>query len=269
MRKTFNNIINKNWIEWFIGFCDADGNFQVFPKKRSYVKKSGISSDYFNIGYGFHVSLNFKDFPLLQKAQVNLSNIGHIYEYPLRDEARFSVTKLIELNYLIENVLDVCPLISEHQRKRFALFKYGILNKVNRVETMEDYKKILYSKYNTSPILDNYYTEGTAFDNWILGFINGEGCFHFSKRGHLVFYIEHTDKNCLMLIKKRLDLSPNILDRGNRKGTRQNTYSLFISSQKDLINLIKLIENPLLNGLEGYKLIQYNNWIQNKPSLQN
>ena len=95
MIKTFNNIINKNWIEWFIGFCDADGNFQVFPKKRSYDKKSGISSDYFNIGYGFHVSLNFKDFPLLQKAQVNLSNIGHIYEYPLRDEARFSVTKLI------------------------------------------------------------------------------------------------------------------------------------------------------------------------------
>ena len=27
MRKTFNNIKIQNWIEWFIGFCDADGNF--------------------------------------------------------------------------------------------------------------------------------------------------------------------------------------------------------------------------------------------------
>lgn len=21
------------WVEWFVGFCDADANFQVFPKK--------------------------------------------------------------------------------------------------------------------------------------------------------------------------------------------------------------------------------------------
>ena len=21
------------WLEWFVGFCDADANFQVFPKK--------------------------------------------------------------------------------------------------------------------------------------------------------------------------------------------------------------------------------------------
>ena len=47
------------WLEWFVGFCDADANFQVFPKKRSYVKKSGISSNYYNIGYGFHVSVFF------------------------------------------------------------------------------------------------------------------------------------------------------------------------------------------------------------------
>ena len=103
--------------------------FKCFLKKRSYVKKSGISSNYYNIGYGFNVSLNIKDLSLLQKAQQNLNNIGHICEYPLRDEARFSVTKLIELNYLIDNICDVSPLITEHQRKRYAIFKYGIFNK--------------------------------------------------------------------------------------------------------------------------------------------
>jgi hypothetical protein len=121
------------------------------------------------------------------------------------------------------------------------------------VETMEEFKEFLNSEYELSPVLDNYYNEGTAFDNWIIGFINGEGCFNLHNRGHLVFYIEHTDKNSLDLIKKRLDLGPNVLDRGNRNDTRQNTYSLSISSKKDLLSLRELLENPLLNRLEGYK----------------
>jgi cupin superfamily acireductone dioxygenase involved in methionine salvage len=68
---------------------------------------------------------------------------------------------------------------------------------------MEDYKEFLNSEYVLSPVLESFYKEGTAFDNWILGFINGEGCFHIHNKGHLVFYIEHTDKNSLDLIKKR------------------------------------------------------------------
>jgi len=89
--KTFNNSTNQNWIEWFIGFCYADG--KVFPKLRSYIKKDGTTSNYYNIGYGFHISLSSKDLPLLLNIQTQLNNIGHIYEYPSRDEARFAVTK--------------------------------------------------------------------------------------------------------------------------------------------------------------------------------
>src|SRR5438034_4791928 len=152
MVKTFNNSINKNWIEWFIGFCDADGNFQVFTKLRSYVKKDGTTSKNYNIGYGFHISLSSKDLPLLLDIQKRLNNIGHIYEYPARDEARFSVTKLEELNYLIENVFDLGHLITEHQRSRYAIFRYGVSNKFNRVETMEEYKEFLNSKYELNPV---------------------------------------------------------------------------------------------------------------------
>lgn len=82
MRRAFNNTINRNWIEWFIGFCDADANFQVFPKVRSYLKKDGTPSNYYNIGYGFHISLSSKDLPLLKSIQNILNGIGHIYEYP-------------------------------------------------------------------------------------------------------------------------------------------------------------------------------------------
>ena len=154
------------------------------------------------------------------------------------------------------------PLLTQHQRERYARLKYGVLNNFVRVETLEKYKEFLLLRRNyvEAEIADSYYTLGTAFDNWILGFINGEGCFYVHKKGHLVFYIEHTDKQVLELIKRRLDLGPNILERGNRNNTRQNTYALTVSSKKDILSIRSLCENPLLNKLEGYKLVQYNNW---------
>ena len=248
------------WLEWFVGFCDADANFQVFPKKRSYLTKEGILNEYYNIGYGFHIGLSIKDLPILEKVQTQLNSIGHIYVYSHRDEARWAVTKKTELISLIETVFEKQPLLTEHQRGRYARLKYGVLNNFNRVETLEEYEKFIHRNYVETNIPDNYYTSGTAFDNWILGFVNGEGCFYVHKKGHLVFYIEHTDKQVLELIKTRLSLSPNILDRGNRNSTRKDTYSLTISSKKDILAIRCLCENPLLNKLEGQKLVQYNNW---------
>lgn len=45
--------LNRIWLEWFIGFNDAEGNFQVFPKKR--VLKSGEISHY-GVGCAYHLS---------------------------------------------------------------------------------------------------------------------------------------------------------------------------------------------------------------------
>ncbi|OAX30699.1 endonuclease, partial [Rhizopogon vinicolor AM-OR11-026] len=225
------------WLEWFIGFCDADANFQVFPKKRSYKKKDGNLSEYYNIGYGFHISLSIKDKSLLEKMKTQLNSIGHIYVYPLRDEVRWAVTKKSELIYLIETVFEKQPLLTQHQRNRYARLRYGVLNSLNRVETLEEYKQILLKNYVKTEIAESYYTSGTAFYNRILGFINGEGCFHVHKKGHLVFYIEHTDKQVLELIKRSLNLTPTIIDRGNRNNTRQVTYSLTISSKKDILSI--------------------------------
>lgn len=52
-------------------------------------------------------------------------------------------------------------------------------------------------------------------DNWIIGFINGEGSFNI-KDNRLIFYIEHSDKNALYIIKNRLSFGPNVLKRSER-----------------------------------------------------
>ena len=201
-----------------------------------------------------------KDLSLLKEIQTQFNLIGHIYTYPNRDEARWAVTKKSDLIYLIETVFDKYPLITQHQRDRYLRLRYVVLNNFNRVENLDEYKAFLFKDFVESKIPDKYYTTGTAFDNWILGFINGEGCFNVHKKGYLILYIEHTDRQALELIKRRLNFSPNIIDRGTRNNTRQNTYALSISSKTDISSIYNLCQNPLLNKLQGYKLVQFNNW---------
>ena len=95
---------------------DADGSFQIFPKKRSYISiKSGITSEYINIGYGIHISLSERDLPLLKEINQHLSNLvnpkihnnfklsGKIYTYPKRKEAVLAYTKLLAVKQSIFN----------------------------------------------------------------------------------------------------------------------------------------------------------------------
>lgn len=254
-------IPNINWIEWLIGFCDADANFQVFPKKRYYLKKDGNVSNFYNIGYGFHISLSIKDLDLLKAIQNNLNGIGHSYVYKNRDEARLSITKTEELTWLILNIFDHAQLITQHQRERYARFRLGVLNNFNRVDSLDEYNKFIETSYIYAAIDPNYF-KSVAFDNWIIGFINGEGSFNIhSKKKHLIFYIEHTDRNSLVYIKNRFSLSPSITYREARSDRRQPTYVLFISSKKDTKNIMEFFNSNHLSPLAGNKYDQFKTWI--------
>jgi len=55
--------------------------------------------EYYNIGYGYHLSLSIKDHELLKEISVNLNSLGKIYEYyNHRQEIRLAITKLKDLN---------------------------------------------------------------------------------------------------------------------------------------------------------------------------
>ncbi len=79
----------------------------------------------------------------------------------------------------MKTVFAFFPLLTVYQRERFGRLRYGVLDRLNRVEIFP----------NT---------------DWLSGFINGEGSFSIRANGECCFYIEHTDKVVLDLIRKDL-----------------------------------------------------------------
>lgn len=150
---------------------------------------------------------------------------------------------------------------------RYNFLKNSLINNIKRFESLEEfntYKDKYFSSFSRQLDLINLYNSDPLFiDNWIIGFINGEGSFYLNK-DKCNFYIEHADKQSLELIKYRFDLGPNVLERAARErdiGKNIKTmYQLNISSKRDINNLIMFLDNKDNYSLQGYKLIQYNEW---------
>ena len=81
-------------------------------------------------------------------------------------------------------------------------FKYGVLNRFNRLENLQEYKQFLKTSYTTD--LSNFnLLDCEYFDNWMSGFINGEGSFSIKSNGKKIFHIEQAESEVLNLIKIR------------------------------------------------------------------
>jgi LAGLIDADG endonuclease len=183
-------VFNDKWIYWFIGFTDVEGNFQTYPKKR--VLTSGKTARY-NVGYGYHLSLHKRDSELLKDIKQKLGK-GVIYEYKNKPNCRLAVNKKSDLRYLIDNIFDKYPLVTKNQIIRYNLLKNGIINEITEFNSLEEYQEYkskyllsITSQINSQEKVNLF--QNSNIDNWIIGFINGEGCFYLNKE-KCNFYIE-------------------------------------------------------------------------------
>ena len=126
-----------------------------------------------------------------------------------KPDSRLAVNDKAGLLSIIHNVFDVFPLVTKNQLIRYLLLKDGLVNNVKEFKTLEEYnhyktKTERLLSINPSSPRDNelkYRVERLLkapydIDNWIIGFINGEGCFYINK-SKCNFFIEHTDREAL------------------------------------------------------------------------
>ena len=91
---------NNIFFPWFLGFCDAEGNFQITKVKR--INKNGILTS-IGLKYSFHIGLHERDKFLLEFIKTKLDNRGKIFYYKDKKEVHLAIVKIEDLKFLIEN----------------------------------------------------------------------------------------------------------------------------------------------------------------------
>lgn len=230
---------------------DAEGNFQIWPKKK--IRKDGTV--FYNVGKAIHLAMHIQDAQLIKDIQLKLGGIGTYYENTVKKEARLAVTKKAE----VKQVLDLFtnnPLLTVHQSTRMCGLRMVLENNVVHMEDLAELEQ--YKQHASYVAPDLTKVHGQYADNWLVGFVNGEGHFGTTKQHTvLVFQLEHTDKPCVELLKQRMDLSRPVLQTKARDG-RKTTYRISVSSASDLRKVVSFFDTH--NTLAGHKAKQYQTW---------
>jgi hypothetical protein len=143
-----------------------------------------------------------RDKELIEIIYKNLNNIGTINISQSKNEARLAINDYSSILFIC-NLFDNFHLRTFSQLSRFLFLREGLINNIKEFKTLD-----LYNQYKTECMLsvyeqlkhvvksDDNLAGNLDIDNWIVGFINGEGCFYL-RDGKCNFIIEHTDKDAL------------------------------------------------------------------------
>lgn len=244
--------MTNNWVQWFIGFIDAEGNFQTTIKPRK--NKYGVVTSY-GVGYSFHLGLSMTDNALVRNIQNMLGGIGTLHEYPnkgVTGECHYAITRRSDLEWFLNTVFANHHLLTSYQAMRLSLVIHGMSTGIKSIASVE-----AYNEFRTSipqQLVDLSSVNIAFFSNWLVGFINGEG--HFAKNGG--FVLEHTDLAVLQHATIVLGLSRDVIHNAVRPN-RKPTYTLAITFHTDIKKLVYFLENCSA-ALQGNKLFQYKAW---------
>lgn len=184
---------------------------------------------------------------------------GKLYRYEHKNEGHYAITSITDLKWFIENVLEKCTLLTSHQSKRYQLLRHCVINNVKRVETLEEFNQLLALGGTFSPVAASVMSRQFT-NNYIIGFINGEATFTTIPTGTAKFAIEHTDGDIIHMIHNHLGFSTNVYAPTQRL-SRKQTFALSVTNSFDIAIILDFIKSNY--PLQGYKSIQYTNWVEN------
>ena len=99
-KKMIKTLNNEQFIQWFVGFTEAEGCFKIKPRYRE--------GKFISFQFEFEIHLHIDDIELLNRIKENL-NIGNVYDNSSRNSCNFVVGSEKELRLLI-NSFDGFPL---------------------------------------------------------------------------------------------------------------------------------------------------------------
>lgn len=229
---------------WLVGMYEADGWFGVF-KNGKYVQ------------YEFGIELHKPDESLLNQIKNKYKLSGTVRIRKDRpDMVVFKVRNKKDLMTKIVPIFNKYPMIGP-KIQQYNFFKYHLIEKKTvlsenliSLDSLDLYKEPCFSE-----LLQVHY-----FDIWLIGFMNGEGCFSIykaSKEKNNTCSFDIAQKcggfSLLKAIQYRLKLKTTIYKDNT------NCYKLKVSSVYNCAQVLKFISSQT-EKLKGYKRIQYIAW---------
>ena len=233
-----------------MGFTDGEGTFCLVKHRDLFLHR-------------FEIEINSRDLQLLHYLKT-LIGCGRIYKREVI--SNFSVARMNQLLEYVVPIFNKYPFLT---RKKFQFDIWSSTLQVRKnnepMLVLPEYlKDVAHDALSIDEILNLEY-----FDNWLMGFIEAEGCFSISKenggnRIRPIFYIDQKyDAHILGAISKRLHLRDVQI-----RHTRHNMYALSAKSKRELQSVINFIAHSKVKFL-GYKGLQFKLWIKEIRNLPN
>ena len=252
-------IVSSEFLYWFSGFTDAEGNFLI-SIDRQYVR------------FRFKISLHIDDVEVLNTIKSNL-NVGTVTLESSRNRCSYIIQNYEDIKNVICPIFNAFPL---HTSKRldFENFSQAVFIKDNKKLSDIDMSKIVSLKntMNTKREIFTYNTTKSQIiinPNWFIGFLEGEGTFGIKTGSALYFQIaqKNTSQESLNAITTFLTgLSNNVLQNSkilplnviSTTNVRTDVVSLVVNSVDSLYYYLL----PLLDTSKMYsrKAIDFNLW---------
>jgi len=251
--------LDKSFIEWFVGFVDSEGNFNI--------KITGLKDKTFkNVQFTFQIGLHKDDIKVLEYI-MNTLKCGHISKS--KDRINYFVNDLHSLLYIIIPIFDYFNLNSSKYH-HFLLFKKAVFlskdkshlsekGKINIINSQKDMKNMT-GKWVPSSIINKI----NITKYWLAGFIDGDGTFSTNKFVPR-FKIENHVKELELYnkIKEFVNVGNVIITNSRINRINSNpTIVLEINKIKELKEiLIPLMYNDNYILLKSLKVDDFNYWL--------
>ena len=251
--------VSSEFLYWFSGFTDAEGNFLI-SIDRQYVR------------FRFKISLHIDDVEVLNTIKSNL-NVGTVTLESSRNRCSYIIQNYEEIKNIICPIFNAFPL---HTSKKldFENFSQAVFIKDNKKLSDTDMSKIVSLKntMNTKREIFTYNTTKSQIiinPNWFIGFLEGEGTFGIKTGSALYFQIaqKNTSQESLNAITTFLTgLSDNVLQNSkilplnviSTTNVRTDVVSLVVNSVDSLYYyLLPLLDTSKMYSRKG---IDFNLW---------
>lgn len=253
--------VNHEFLYWFSGFTDAEGNFLV-TLDRQYIRLR------------FKIQLHIDDVKVLEIIQSNLK-IGRVTTETSKNRCSFIVENFSEVKQLC-SIFNNFPLHTSKKLDFKSFYEVVLIKAINKKISSADIDKVIYIKNSMNAKRKIFTYDITKSQiiinpNWFIGFLEGEGTFGIKTGSSMYLQVaqKSTSQECLNAITQFLtDLSINTMDLQDNRilpinvistvNVRTNVISLVVTSIDALYYYIL----PLLDTSKMYthKAIDFKLW---------